>query len=392
MPECSITPKEQKVKTCSSRKRFSVSVLKDNPQKETRVALTPMGISVLSANGFKVLVEQGAGLEAGYSDLEYVKSGAEILTSRRDLFKSDVMLKVSPFEADDIEYVNKDQTLISYLGIALAQKKTLQAILDKKAVAVALEYIQTLKHFYPVNLIDSEIAGRAAVHIGAQLLSKQNGGKGVLLGGITGVSPALVVIIGTGTAALYAARTALACGAEVRVFDSSVCNLAAFREKIGTDIFTSVLLPQVLDKALSSADLLIGAKSIQSPQSAVITGESLSLMKKGSVAVDLNISTGQCFETSRPATLQNPSFEVSGVIHFCPPDIAALVPRTASIALSNILYPFINEIYTNGGIYQEINLNPLIRQSVYCCNGFLTNMYLSKKFNIKARDIDLYLM
>lgn len=390
--ECSMMPKEKLQEAVLGKRMLTITVLKENKDVETRVALTPMGVSVLSASGHKILVESGAGMESNYTDQQYSESGALVTPSKDELYKSDIIMKVSPFTADEVKLTHKDQTLISHLGVAQAKKETIEAILKKKSVALALEYIKTDNDFYPISYINSEIAGRNAIFIGAEYLGKQSGGKGVLLGGIAGISPASVVILGTGTAALFAARTAESVGAEVKIFDDTVYKLITFQQKLGHDIFTSVLQPQVLNKALASADIVIGAKSIKSQPFAIITEEMVSLMKKGSVIIDLNIETGSCFETSRPTTFKNPAFSHNGIIHYCLPNITSLVPRTASIALSNVLYQLINEIAENGGIYQEITFNHQIRQSVYCYNGILTNQFLSKKFGIKGKDINLYLI
>ena len=390
--KCSLIPLEKKKLSKNDKKCLSLSVLKDNPETETRVALTPMGVKNLVDSGHKVIIERGAGLLANYSDLEYVNSGAEITSDRQKLFLSDIILKVSPFSLEDTQYVKKEHTLVSNLSPARCDKRAIENILKKKAVAIALEYIQTEKDFYPVHFINSEISGRTAVFTGAEYLSRRCQGKGVLLGGITGISPALVIVVGTGTAALYAAKTALSTGAEVRIFGNSIYRLSEITRKLGHEVFTSPLQLQILNKSLASADLVIGAKSMKYETFDFILREGVSLMKKGSVIVDLNIDSCACFETSKPTTLQKPTFDFGGVIHYCLPDIATTVPRTASIALSNILYPLINKIYNNGGIYQEICYNQLFRQSVYCYNGLLTNEFLAKKINLSFKDIDLYLM
>ncbi|MBQ5540585.1 MAG: alanine dehydrogenase, partial [Bacteroidales bacterium] len=219
--KCSLIPHEKAKEALNGKKQLCISVLKEDPQKETRVALTPMGVSNLSESGHKIFVEQGAGSAANYSDMEYVKSGATVTADKEKIFSSDIILKVSPFTTEETLFVKKEQTLISHLSVARAEKQAIENILKKKAVALALEYIRTEKDFYPVNFINSEIAGRTSVFTGAEYLSRESGGKGVLLGGITGISPASVVIIGTGTAALYATKTALSIGAEVKVFDTS---------------------------------------------------------------------------------------------------------------------------------------------------------------------------
>lgn len=392
IPELTAIPLEKLQESVIGRRQLSISVLKSNTDTDTRVPLTPMGVQVLAAGNIKIMVESGAGRESSYTDRQYSEAGAVVSHSREELMKADIVIKSSPITMEEAAQAHKNQTLISPLGIAHASAGVIQTLLRKKVVAMAMEYIQTEKEFYPITHINSEIGGRNAILIGAGQLGKQCGGKGVLLGGITGISPASVVIIGTGTAALYAARAAECLGAEVKIFDDSVYKLLNFTQKLGKDIFTSMLQPQVLEKALQSADLVIGAKRINSHPYPIVTQEMISLMKKGSVIIDLNVETGSCFETSRPTTLKEPTFKVGGVIHYCLPDITSLVPRTASIALSNVIYPLVNEISENGGINQTITYNPLLRSCVYCYSGLLTNNNLGKMLGIESKSIDLYLL
>jgi len=392
IPEFSVIPQEKLQELVLGKRELSISVLKSNADTDTRVPLTPMGVSVLAAGNHRIMVESGAGKEASYSDRQYCEAGATISSSIDELMKSDIVIKTSAFNTHEVAKCRKGQTLISHLGIAHASKECIELMLRKKVVAMAMEYIQTESDFYPITHINSEIAGRNAILIGAGQLGKQSGGKGVLLGGITGISPASVVIIGSGTAALYAAKAAECLGAEVKIFDDTVFKLLNFTQKFGKDIFTSVLQPQVLEKALQSADVVIGAKRINSHPYPIITQEMIALMKAGSVIVDLNVETGSCFETSKPTTLHKPTFTYNGVIHYCLPDITSLVPRTASIALSNVLYPLINEISENGGINQAITFEPLLRTSVYCYSGLLTNANLGKMLGLESKSIDLYLL
>ena len=390
--EISLLPEEKLQQLVKGGRELTIAVLKNDPDTDTRVPLTPMGVSILAAGGHHVLIESGAGAQANYDDLEYAESGADVTESREKLFKADIILKTSPFTVEEASMTKKRQTLISYLGVAHASKEYIQTLLRRKVTAIAMEYIQTEKDFYPISHINSEIAGRNAIFIAAEQLGRQSGGKGVLLGGVTGISPSSVVIIGTGVAALHAAKAAEFLGAEVKVFDDSVYKLINFRQKLGRDIFASVLQPQVFNKALTTADVVIGAKHITSQPYPIVTAEMVAMMKKGSVIVDLNVETGSCFETSHPTTLQQPVFDVNGVIHYCLPNITSLVPRTASIALSNVIYPIINEIGNNGGINPTITFNRLLRTCVYCYNGMLTNQYLGKVMGKTVRDIDLYLL
>lgn len=391
--EISLMPEEKLKSIALGGRDLTVAVLKNNFDLDTRVPLTPMSVSILAAAGHHIIIETGAGAAANYSDGQYVAAGAEIVASREKLLKADILIKTSPFTLEEAELTKKHQTLISHLGVAQVDKQMVLTLLKHKVTALALEYIQTEKDFYPVAHLSSEIAGRNAIFMAAEQLGRQSGGKGVLLGGVTGIAPSSVVIIGTGTAAHHAANAAACLGADVKVFDDNVYQLIKFRQELGREIFTSTFLPQVLSKALSSADVVIGARHISSqPSSPVVTAEMVAMMKRGSVIIDLNVETGSCFETSHPTTLQQPVFDVNGVKHYCLPDITSLVPRTASIVLSNVLYQIVNEIGINGGINSTITFNRLLRTSVYCHNGMLTNQYLGNKVGRNVKDIDLYLL
>lgn len=390
--DISMLPEEKLKELMLGRRELTIAVLKSAPEIDTRVPLTPMGVSMLSAAGHHVVVESGAGSQANYYDIQYSESGADVTSSYEKLFKADIIFKSSPFTIEEASMTRKHQTLVSHLGVAQISREYIQLLLKRKVTAIAMEYIMTEMDFYPISHINSEIAGRNAIFVAAEHLGKQTGGKGVLFGGVTGISPSSVVIIGTGVAALHAAKAACCLGADVKVFDDTMYKLINFRRRLGGEIFTSVLQPQVLNKALASADVVIGAKSINAHPYPIVTSEMVAMMKRGSVIIDLNVETGSCFETSHPTTLKNPTFEVGGVIHYCLPNITSLVPRTSSIALSNVLYPLINEIADNGGVNQTITFNHLLRSCVYCYNGFLTNQVLGKRLGIGTKNIDLYLL
>lgn len=370
--------------------RLIIGLAKEDFKKETCVALTPMGVSVLTAAGHRVIMESGAGRQAEYSDREYSEAGAEICADKEKVFKSEILLKVSPCTLDEIDLLTQGNTLISKLNSGVQTKEYIQKLIKAKVVAVACEYIKTENDFYPMMFSTSEIAGRNAVITAAQYLSKRFEGKGVLFGGITGISPTSIVILGTGTAAVYAANAALGLGAEVKVFDNSIYNLVRFTQKLGREIFTSVLQPAPLLKALQSADVVIGAKSVNSTPYPIVTEEYIMKMKKGSVIMDLNVETGSCFETSRPCTLERPSFEKNGITHFCLANPTATVPRTASIAHSNVIYPVIINIGCSGGVTAEAGYNPGFANGIYIYKGKLTNDFLGHKFNIPSRSINFF--
>jgi len=237
----------------------------------------------------------------------------------------------------------------------------------------------------------SQIAGSLSAQLFNEYLSKSRDGKGVLLGSITGISPTELVILGSGTAAEFAARAALGLGATIKVFDDNICALNRLEDKMSQRIFTSVFYPKVVGKALKSADAVLGAMPVGMPPSFRISEDMVKKMKPCSVIVYLNTSQGGCFETSRCTDLNNPSYIEHGVVHYCVPNVPAIVARTASIALSNILIPILIAIGEIGGIDNYIKNSKSFRKGVYLYNGILTNSTLAEKFNLPYKDIDLLL-
>jgi len=237
----------------------------------------------------------------------------------------------------------------------------------------------------------SQIAGVTSITIASEYLSNAHNGKGVLFGEVTGVTPAELVIIGTSTAAEYAARAALALGILVKVFDTSVYDLSKLEEKLGQRIFTSVFYPKVLRKALFSADAVIGAMSFNTTPKFKVSEDLVKQMKEGSVIIDLNASQGGCFETSRCTDFNNPTYVKHGVVHYCVPNSPSLVSRTASISLSNILIPILLAIGDSGGVDNYIKTSKGFRKGVYIYHGILTNTEVGNLFNIPAKDINLLL-
>jgi alanine dehydrogenase len=237
----------------------------------------------------------------------------------------------------------------------------------------------------------SQISGSTSIILINEYMSKSRDGKGVLLGSVTGISPAELVILGSGTAAEFAARAALGLGAMVKVFDDNISSLRKLEEKLPQPIFTSVFYPKVMRKALKSADAVLGAMPVGSLPSFRISEDMVKKMKPGAVIIDLNMSQGGSFETSRCTDLNNPSYIEHGVVHYCVPNLPAIVARTASIALSNVLIPILISIGEIGGIENYIKNSKSFRKGVYVYNGILTNSALAEKFNLPYKDIDLLL-
>ena len=385
-----LLPKEEMLETGRKNKKLVIGIPKETSKFEDRIPLTPQGVELLIQNGHAVLLETGAGDGANFTDHDFSESGATIVKEKKDVFNSDIILKIAPLTLEEIDWLRPDQLLISLLYLYNQNREKLTKMLSKKINAIAFEFLQDENNCYPVIRSMSEIEGYASIMIAAEFLSKAHNGKGVLLGGTTGISPAEVVILGAGTAGEFAARAAIGLGATVKVFDNSYRNLRDLEMNIGQRVFTSVLHPQTLTKALKSADVVLGSlRYLQTGHSFMVTESQVAQMKKGSIIIDLSMDEGGCFESSMCTDLEHPVFVKHGVIHYCVPNIASRVSRTASIALSNIFAPIMLQIAEAGGIHQLIKENIGISQGVYIYRGILTNGRIGHMFNIPSKDIGL---
>ena len=383
-------PKEEQLETAIRNRRISIGIPADNGDDEKRVALTPEAVSILVGSDNEVILQKGAGQGSNYSDKDYSENGAVITDSPARVFNCDVIIKVAPFAEKDTDYLRGNQVLFSYLNVLKLSEETLSRLIRKKITAIAFEKIRDNNNVLPVIESMSEISGVTSILIASDYLSNHHGGKGVLLGGITGVTPTEVVIIGANSAGEYAARAALGLGSVVKIFDTSLQNLRKFQSLIGQRLQTSVFHPQVLKKALKSADVLIGAIELDDLRPYYyVTEEMVKSMKKGAVIIDLSIDRGGCIETTECRPLKDPVYEKHGVIHFSAWNLPSRVARTASIALSNIFNPLLQNIAEAGGITQLLKRDPGLRKGVYIFNGILTNETLGQKFGIISKDLDL---
>jgi alanine dehydrogenase len=385
-----LMPKEEQLETAVRRKKISIGIPSDKKNDEKRVALTPEAVNLLVENGNEVILQKGAGTGANYSDKDYAENGAMITDSLARVFSADAVIKVAPFTLQEVDYLKGNQIVMSFLNVLQLNEETLGKLIRKKVTAIALEKIRDNNGVMPVMESMSEISGVTSILIASDYLSNHHGGKGVLLGGITGVTPTEVVIIGANTAGEYAARAALGLGSQVKIFDQSLHNLRRFQNLINQRLQTSVFHPQVLKKALKSADVLIGAIELEDLRPwYYITEEMVKTMKKGSVIIDLSIDRGGCIETTECRALRDPVYEKHGVIHFSAWNLPSRMARTASIALSNIFNPLFQEIAEAGGIIHLLKNDRGMRNGVYLFNGILTNETLAQKFGAISKDLDL---
>ena len=370
--------------------KLFIGIPKETTIQENRVALVPASVATLIAHGHRVVVEADAGAKANYSDNDYSEVGADIAYSKEQVFKSDILLKVAPPTLEEIDLLHPNQILISPLHIPIITAEFINKLRNKRVIALAMEYIKDEIGTFPLVRIMSEIAGLSAMLTAAELLANTGGGKGVLLGGISGVPSAKVVILGAGVVAEFATRTALGLGADVRVFDNNIYKLMRLQNQVGRQLNTSSFNPFQLEKELLTADVTIGAIHSKTGRTPILVNEEIIMkMKQGSVIIDVSIDQGGCFATSEVTSLAKPTFIKHGVIHYCVPNIASKVARTASIAASNILTPIIVNAGSSGSIEALITSNIGLRHGVYTYKGCLTNEYLSQRFDIKYTDLEL---
>jgi alanine dehydrogenase len=367
-----------------------IGIPKETSFSENRIALTPEAVSVMVANGHRVVVETRAGHGASYSDTDYSEAGAKIAHDKKEVYECDILVKSAPVSEAECELLKYGQYIISPIHLAVMQREILQKMMDKKITALSFENLKDDSGHNPIVRSMSEIAGSAVMLIAGQYLSNANNGKGVLVGGISGIPPTKVIIIGAGIVGEYAARTALAMGASVKIFDNSIYRLKRLQNNIGGRLWTSVIEPKILAKQLKTCDVAVGALSSTAGRTPiVVTEETVSSMRPGSVIVDVSIDRGGCFETSQVTTHEKPVFKKYDVIHYCVPNIPSGFARTASQAISNVLMPLLLETGEDGGIDNVIWYKINIRSGIYLFKGSLTNFYLSERFDLKYTDLNL---
>lgn len=386
-------PEELAVRQHQSKKSLRIGVPKELLFQENRVAITPMTVGVLVANGHQVYIEQGAGEGARYTDKDYSEAGAVVCYKVEDVFKqADFILKVSPLSSDEALLLRDNQTLISAVNLGNFSPEILNELIKKNITALGFEFYRSGDGSLPLVQMMSEIAGVSSIHIASELLTGNNDGQGMLLGGITGIPPAEVSIIGAGTVGFNAAQTAMGMGARVRIIDEEIYKLRRIEKELGINIYTSVAQGNYIREAVVSSDVVIGAAFKEGGRAPlVVTDDMVQEMKEGSVIIDVSIDQGGCVETSRPTTHDQPTFIKHGVIHYCVPNIASRVARTASIAISNIIGPLIVNIGESGGIDNLIKYNEGLKRGIYIYRRHLTKKSMASIFgmNMNYRDIDL---
>jgi alanine dehydrogenase len=365
-----------------------IGVPKEIKDKEFRVGIVPAGVQKLIASGHAILIESGAGLGSGIADQEYEAAGAKLVQDAASLYSgAELIIKVKEPLEEEYVYMREGLILFTYLHLAPLPQLT-EVLLDKKVTAIAYETVRRENKFLPLLAPMSEVAGRMSIQVGAHYLEKEAGGRGILLGGVSGVKPGHVVILGSGTVGTNAALMAVGLGASVTVMGRNSARLAALEKTFAGKIRTRLSSRENIETEISRADLAIGAVLIPGAAAPkLITRDMLPLMKKGAVLVDVSIDQGGCIETSRPTTHSDPVYEVAGILHYCVANMPGAVPRTSTFALTNATLPYAHAI-TDKGFQKAILDDASLRRGVNTYNGFLTNWEVAQAQGRECEDIN----
>lgn len=388
----SLFPEECLLREIARQPRLSIGIPKENAEVETRLALTPEGVAIVTEEGHSVYVQRGAGDPMLYSDLQYSEAGAYLVDEATEVFGADLVLKIAPPTLDELNLMHDRSTIFSMLQLSNLSADCIKLIMQKKMTAIAYELIRDEQKSFPVVSSISEIEGNTAIAVAAEMMSNERGGKGLLLGGVAGISPTEVLILGAGIAGSVAARTALALGAQVKIFDHDINKLRKIQHYLGQQVFTSVIHPAVLFRALATADAVIAnLRYINGFERFMVSEDLVKTMKPGAIIIDMSVDQGGCFETSECRTLKHPIFVKHGIIHYCVPNISARVARTSSMALSNIFAPILLKIGHSGSVKSAISESFGFRHGAYIYGGVLVNRLIGDYYGIATNDIGLLL-
>lgn len=365
-----------------------IGILKEIKPEENRVCMTPAGVEVMITNGHRVIVETLAGVGSGFEDENYVQSGAEIAESAKDVFdRADMVMHVKEPLPSEYDLLRGGQILFTYLHLAAAEELT-HALIKSNAICIAYETVQKADGSLPLLTPMSEVAGRMAIQQGAKYLEMAQGGHGMLLGGVPGVDPGNVVVIGGGIVGVNAAKMACGLGAKVYILDMNLDRLRYLSDVMPANCFNLYSSPAMVRELIQRADVVVGAVLIPGAKAPkLINRDMLKTMKPGSVLVDVAIDQGGCFETSRATTHGDPIYMVDGVVHYCVANMPGAVPRTSTMALTNATLPYAVEI-ANKGWKKAMQESSEIKAGANVINGKITYNAVAQAFDLNWTPID----
>jgi len=382
---------EKTEKVEDNGRSLKIGVPKEVAEDERRVAISPSGAALLANSGHRFLIEKGAGGHANFHDADYILAGAEICKDAKELFaQCDLIAKVAPPNEKELDLLKEKQILISAIHLGNATPNFIERLNEKCITGLGFEFIRESDSSYPIVRMMHEVTGTMSIQIAAHYLETSNGGSGTMLGGITGIPPANIVILGGGVIGEWAARTALGYGASVTILDTNLGSLRIIEHSLNRRVKTAIANPRYLKDAVQEADVVVGALMRSGRKSpVVITTQMVEKMKDGSIIVDAVIDQGGCIETSRPSSLSNPTYTEHGVIHYCVPNMPSNAARTSSEALTNVLAPFLLEIGDSASINDALWKNEALRNGAYVYRKHLTKKNLATMFGMNYRDIEL---
>jgi alanine dehydrogenase len=380
-----LIPKEEKLEVIKKGKQFSIGIPKETCLNERRTCITPDAVQVLVEHGHEIIIEAGAGQGSFFTDLQYSESGARITQDAKEAFSQDLVLKINPPTEEEIDYFKPNTYLVSALQINLRDKEYFLKLAEKKINAIAFEFIaDEYKQLALVRLI-GEIAGSVSILYASELLALSNG---LMLGGITGVRPTEVVVLGAGIVGEFATKAAIGLGASVKVFDNSLSKLRRLHTLVDSRVPTSIIDPKELSKSLRRADVVIGALPRLNMQP-IVTEDMVIKMKKGSVIIDIVIDNGKAIETSELTTMDDPYIIKHGVIHCGLPNLTSKMPRTTTKAISNFFLSYILNYDIEGGFENMLIRKNEMKQSLYMYKGRHTKKVICDRFGLTYHDINL---
>ena len=386
------SPQEEPLPTSRGDHQLTIGIPRERSLQENRLCLTPSSVALLIDAGHRLCIESEAGEAAKYEDNEYRQAGAQIVHSSAEAMSADILLKVEPPTPKEVSQMKHGSMLISALQVGYQSERYITSLNQKKITALSFELFRDEKGLHSIQRAMGEIAGSMLLFIAAEYLSTTSGGTGLVLGGIPGLPPSCIVLLGSGTVAESAARVALGLGANIHIFDNEIDRLRRLRRALGQAVYTSVIDHDTLACSMQQADVLIGAiRPNPAQRRFFVTDEMVRGMKKGSVIIDVSIDQGGCIDTSESTTHTSPIFHKHGVIHYCVPNITSRAARTATMALSNILTPVLLRMGEAGGVQGLMRQHRMLLSGIYTHQGYLTNLDLAKRFNIDYKDLNLLL-
>ena len=381
---------EEKLKTFSGRKKFKIGIPKEDDSHEKCVPLTPELTESLVNDGYKIVIEKNAGLGAGFSDMEYSNCGATIVSSTDEVYKSDVIVKINHPLEKEIEMMPKGGIVVSNIYRTKPTAGCLNVMMKHKITGISAELV-TNEYGWPIRDSLFPLEGKALMLMASELLTNERGGQGVLLGGIAGVHPAEIVIIGAGIVAEHAAQVGIVLGATVKIFSASTDSLFSIKQRVGQSLYTNMLNTRSLLEALSTADVVINTLNFERNDDIFRVGHAiLSLMKRGAIVLDMSVHCAE-YDDSKMVGIEKYVLEKYGVTYHCIINISSRVARTASMALSNIVYDIIRQVTRFSNITEVLQENKGIREGVYTFNGFLIDAHLGQIYRLPYQNINLLL-